>query len=255
MPSSPPAPLTTFALFPTLPNELQQYIWHIPASSEAQQRGVRNQRIAPDFPSLKRGVDDLSTVQLQIEIEYQPHCLPKFLKVCANSQRIYTRWPKYNGGYVYVNKARDIFQFAGDEYEYFWFLYANSLRSFNITEQLDELALTQFKDQMKDVQHFAFDFPIWMGFFDSHNRQDPSFFTSTFPDMRVLTITIVTQSLSRRLRGASYRHVASTVAKHFRDAKRAEEFLESTFDVVKKSYPASRMPVLKVVTLDEAEGA
>jgi hypothetical protein len=73
--------------------------------------------------------------------------------------------------------------------------------------------------------------------------------------METLAITLVSQDIVRKLRAETYRSVEKGLAGDLRGAKRAGEFLGSTFNFVVRSYPASSAPLLKVADLrDEAEG-
>ncbi|KAE9375098.1 hypothetical protein N431DRAFT_436641 [Stipitochalara longipes BDJ] len=245
--------LISFSLFPTLPSELQQQIWRTLTSLEAQQRGSQNHRIAPDATSPKRSsIDDPSDIQFRII--NQPHYLPKYFQVCANSreisQRMYTRWERYNGGYIYVNEATDMFHFAGRRPKFFWYLDASIAHS---REEIssDEAALSQFKKQLKGVRHLAFDYFLWRELYHE-TRPDEShfFFSHTFPDAKALVVT-----LPSHLPGVGDEMVSDRRYKYLElddlmiragsALKRHGQFLGLTFSAVKKSYPASSVPVLK----------
>jgi hypothetical protein len=261
-------PLTSFSLFPDLPTELQRQIWQIAIVSEAEESAPRNQRIAPDPPEFKRelGGDE----KIQLSIINQPHELPTLLQVCSTSrecaERIYTRWPRYSGGYIYVDKARDIFHFAEKEFRRFWLLGALHARNVAHATISDHIALSCFKDQVNGVRHLAFDFQIWKDLQQKECR--PCLYTF-FDDMKTMTIAFHDldrgRVADRRFQFVSREYIEGGEDMGSRRQRqgfmlRGAALLGSTFrasdylEPLRKDHPEVELPVLKfAVPVEERE--
>ncbi|KAN0113339.1 hypothetical protein V8E51_006290 [Hyaloscypha variabilis] len=250
------SPLTSFSLFPSLPSELQQQIWGVLASSEAHQRGWQNHRIAPDATSPGHSSLEHSS-EIQFRIINRPHYLPKCLQICANSreisQRIYTRWQRYNGGYIYVYEAMDMFHFAGRRPKSFRYLNASIVHSREDSIASDEVAVSQFKEQLRGVRHLAFDYFLWKEMFHAVSSDESRwnlFFSHTFPGTKSLLVTLPSRPPGMSDEMVSDRRyecldLDDLMRKAGSGLQRHGQSLGLTFDVVRKSYPAPSVPVLK----------
>jgi hypothetical protein len=168
-----------------------------------------------------------------------------------------------------VNKARDIFHFAGTELRMFWFLDAAIAHNSSGTIESDEVALTHFKEQIQGVRHFAFDYWTWKNFLLSHNVKDSQFFSSTFCYMTTMTIALpvwssgppgpVWMAYTRavhngRVSDRRYRYITREYMMNVASLKRFADDLDPLFKMVRESYPNLRAPTLKVaIRVEERE--
>lgn len=154
--------LPTFLFFPELPQEIQHEIWDIFATGEAEEAPSRLQRLRPTPAS---STMHTSPRTLEVGIVNQSHSLPLSLQICSNSRsaatKIYTPWLKEGGGYVFVNKAKDIFWFVSERPTFCNYLFL--LRDLicggedPIPDDINILSYCRFYDQMKGIRHIAVD--------------------------------------------------------------------------------------------------
>jgi hypothetical protein len=154
----------TFTIFPKLPLELQHEIWNLAAQAEADSTPPRIHLFEPDPPGFKCELPLLDPnlryrpkpyyPEIQLRLIHRSHSLHALLRTCRASReaakRLYTAWEKEGGGYVYVNKERDIF-FFGHSWSLFWFLRT----TFRLIYFPAGHAKVTYSDQVARLQHMA----------------------------------------------------------------------------------------------------
>jgi hypothetical protein len=170
----------TFTVFPKLPLELQHEIWNFAAHAEADSTPPRIHVFEPDSPGFKCELPLLDSnlryrpkpyyPEIQLRLSRRSHSLPALLNTCRASReaakRLYTAWDQAGGGYVYVNKERDIFLF-GHHWSSFWFL-RTTIRLINFlppgyakVTYADQVARLQYVAQLSGCQNIAFNYFNW----------------------------------------------------------------------------------------------
>jgi hypothetical protein len=191
----------TFTVFPKLPLELQHEIWNLAAQAEADSTPPRIHLFEPDPADMKCELPLLDSnlryrpkpyyPEIQLRLIHRSHSPPPLLRTCRASReaakRLYTVWEKSSGGYVYVNKKRDIF-FFGHHWSFFWFL-RTTIRLINFpvarATYSDQVARLQYMAQLSGCQNIAIDYYNW-----AWAMRNPLLFLESFESLKTLVLVL-----------------------------------------------------------------
>jgi hypothetical protein len=228
---------SAFPLFPFLPKELQQEIWRLAATAEA--NGCeRLQRMAPDFPRARQTAGGADVALLSI-INQNP--VPSLLQVNGDSRHaakeFYELWPNENGGKIYVNETCDVFYFGDTQLMNFWFLKAGM----NVASWGDETVLFNLRKQLRGARHLAFDEEIFALLMNGM----PVVWAQIFENIETVTIVFQNHDFPREAVRKFREMPEALMEKHFSTG--SEQWLRGFQDVL-KSYPDGTLhgPTIKI---------